>query len=135
MHKRDVSVIVLIDKNKRILLQHRDDQATRFALEWGFFGGGMKDGETPIQTLWREIREEISYSLKDPQLIWQQDYTIPECKEMGTEYVFTETYDGSPLHLSEGGAMRWCTLAEMKKLPMNAVDRRVVDFLVEYFGS
>lgn len=129
--KRDVSVIVLVDIERRILLQYRDAHAKRFALEWGFFGGGMKEGETPEQTLYREIKEELVYTPHSPKLIWQQEYTIPELGESGTEYVFTEEYDGSPLQLSEGGDMRWCTLDEAQALALNQVDRRVLAFLVE----
>lgn len=132
--KRDVSILILIDKNKHILLQHRDDKAKRFALQWGFFGGGMKEGENPEQTLYREIKEELAYTPQSPKLIWQQEYTIPELDESGTEYVFIEQYDGSPLQLSEGGDLRWCTLSEAQELPINAVDRLVLAFLVEYFN-
>ncbi len=132
--KRDVSIIVLVDTEGRILLQHRDANAKRFALQWGFFGGGMKEGETPEQTMYREIKEELTYTPHSPKLIWQQEYTIPELGESGTEYVFIEQYDGSPLQLSEGGDMRWCTLEEAQELPINAVDRLVLAFLVKYFG-
>lgn len=128
--KRDVSIIVLVDTENRILLQYRDEKAKRFALEWGFFGGGMKEGETPEQTLYREIKEELAYTPYSPKLIWQQEYTIPELGESGTEYVFLEKYDGSPLNLSEGGSMQWCTLDEATALPLNTVDRRVVSFLI-----
>jgi 8-oxo-dGTP pyrophosphatase MutT (NUDIX family) len=46
------------------LLQRRDAKRTIFYPDhWGFFGGAMEAGESPAQTLARELREELELDL------------------------------------------------------------------------
>ena len=60
--------IVLFDKKHKILLQHRTNNANRNPGIWGFFGGRIKPGESPLKALYREIWEELRYLLKAPFL-------------------------------------------------------------------
>ena len=53
------AVIILKDEHGRILLQHRDEKAPRYPNYWGFFGGGVEEGETPEVALKREAKEEL----------------------------------------------------------------------------
>ena len=55
-----VSDVIIIEGNKILLVQERKQQA--YGL-WNFPGGKVKDGETPEQTAYREIQEELSVEL------------------------------------------------------------------------
>lgn len=46
MKTRNVALIIFYDENKRILLQDRLN-ISKYGEEWGFFGGEIKEGETP----------------------------------------------------------------------------------------
>lgn len=61
---------LLIENGKgEILLQLRDNNpALPYPNCWGTFGGQIEDGETPEQAIIREIKEELDYNLKDPEL-------------------------------------------------------------------
>ena len=48
MAGRKVALIVFYDKENKILLQDRRKISKR-GEEWGFFGGGIEEGETPKQ--------------------------------------------------------------------------------------
>lgn len=39
---RNISVILLINTDKKFLLQHRADDTKRAPGKWGFFGGGIE---------------------------------------------------------------------------------------------
>ncbi|MDP2708681.1 MAG: NUDIX domain-containing protein [bacterium] len=58
---RNVALIILFDQDKKILLQHRAEDAKRLPGYWGFFGGGIDQGETPEQAVRRETMEVLKY--------------------------------------------------------------------------
>src|SRR5690348_7786634 len=72
MAVRDVSVCVLYTFSGRILLQHRTNDAFRLPGYWAFFGGGIEKGGTPMEALIREIREELSYQVQNPNFLLAQ---------------------------------------------------------------
>lgn len=124
--KRDVAVILLHDEKKRILLQHRSEDAERLPGYWAFFCGGIKPGETPEQAVKREAQEELEYILIHPRHVLTQE--LPEEYGSGTMYVFMEKYDSrKPLLLKEGIGMTWNTPLEARKLKMVKHDREVLE--------
>jgi|TARA_R110000851_G_scaffold214484_1_gene367184 8-oxo-dGTP pyrophosphatase MutT (NUDIX family) len=52
--------ILLSEDTKRILLQLRSPDR-RNKNYWGFWGGGAEGNETPVQTIERELSEEIGF--------------------------------------------------------------------------
>lgn len=66
--------------------------------EWNFLGGGIEDGETPEQTLYREIKEETGIKQRDLQLIGKSKniftYEFPE--EVKNKY--GNKYQGARRH-------------------------------------
>lgn len=122
--RRDVAVILLYDKEKRILLQHRSDDAKRLPGYWAFFGGGIKPGETPLEAVKREAQEELNYTLKNPKKVLEQELGSGHS---GTMSVFMEEYNPTQkLILREGKEMGWKILSETKELKMVAHDREVI---------
>jgi 8-oxo-dGTP pyrophosphatase MutT (NUDIX family) len=62
--ERAVSLLLPYKKeNGEILvyLQRRDKDAKRLPDWFGFFGGGIEEGESPEQALLREVKEELNY--------------------------------------------------------------------------
>lgn len=64
MKLRKVALIIFYDKDKRILLQNREG-ISKLGEKWGYFGGGIEEGETPQQAVVRETKEELNYDLKE----------------------------------------------------------------------
>lgn len=59
-----ISIVIFYDKEKILIQDRRDFDTIRFGEEYSFFGGKIKQGETPKQTLKREIKEELNIDLK-----------------------------------------------------------------------
>ncbi len=55
--------IVFRDHVGRVLLQFRDDWASKSPLCFAIFGGAALEGETGVQTALREIKEELGLEL------------------------------------------------------------------------
>lgn len=110
MPTRPTSGILLYTKDKKVLLQHRSDDAPRNPGAWGFFGGGLEEGETPIEAVVRETYEELEYKLADPQLIDTLEYEHEGLRVV--LYAFAQEYDGQPLVLREGQAYGWFSTDE-----------------------
>jgi len=129
---RNVAIIILYDNKKRILLQHRKEDAERLPVYWGFFGGGIDEGETPEEAVRRETKEELNYELGNPKLIMVQEFKGKH--HDGTKYVFVEKYNPSKkLKLCEGQGMKWVLLNETKLLKIVDHDIEVLGYIKDKF--
>jgi 8-oxo-dGTP diphosphatase len=120
-----VSVIILYDNERRILLQHRTEDAPSYPNYWAFFGGGIERGESAEQAIKREVLEELSYRLTDPRLFTTQRFNYRGRSH--AMHAFCEKYDGSPLILGEGQGMGWFSFFQTKALRINKHDRLVIE--------
>ena len=75
---RKGACVIMADESERIALQLRDNKPhVGAANEWGLFGGLMEDGESPEQTILREIEEELEITLTPGRLRLVKRYTTP----------------------------------------------------------
>ncbi|MDP2704416.1 MAG: NUDIX domain-containing protein [bacterium] len=78
--QRHVSILAPLkrkDGKTYIFLQKRSENAKRAPGYFGFFGGGIKDGETPEQALEREIQEELTF--KSTKHSFFKKYDLERC--------------------------------------------------------
>ncbi|MFC1612341.1 NUDIX domain-containing protein [Patescibacteria group bacterium] len=129
---RNIAVIILYDKDKNILLQHRSEDAKRLPGYWAFFGGGIDENETPEQTVRREAMEELGYKLNNPKLIMTQCFVWK--KDKNTKYVFMEEYNGDrELTLGEGQGMSWYHFSELDELKIVDHDKKVLEYIKDKY--
>ena len=130
-----VALIILYDSDNRFLLQHRTTRAERAPGYWGFFGGSIKKGETPEDTVRREAFEELNYTAKDPKLIVEQDFKLNQV--LGHMYVFIEAFDDDKagLRLQEGQGWDWYKASEIFGLKMFDHDKRVIKIVSHYLEN
>ncbi len=114
--------IILFDKNKKILLQHRDNNASVFPNKWGFFGGRIEKEETPLDAVKRECMEELGYKLENPKLILKKNVDEREF------HIFIEKFNPSKkLTLKEGNGMSWFEIKDLKKINMTPISEEVLE--------
>lgn len=130
--KRDVAVILLYTPEKKILFQHRAENARRSPGFWGFFGGGINLGETPEQAVTRECAEELVYHLKNPRRVMIKDI-ISGYK--GKMYVFMEEYNSTKgIQLQEGKGFAWLSCDEFLSLDKIILhDKETIEYLKDKF--
>ena len=94
----------------KVLVQNRVDP------DWGgltFPGGHIEPGESLVDSVVREMREETGLTVLDPRLIGSKSWM----KDDGSRYLvllYTASQYEGELHSSEEGEIRWMTLEEMR---------------------
>lgn len=121
----DVALILLFDRRRRLLLQHRTSDAWIMPDHWAFFGGAIEASETPEEAVRREAVEELGHVLQAPRLVRSVAYRHEDL--WGWIHVFAEAFfgDKSRLELHEGQGWGWYELAETGALLMIERDRGI----------
>jgi 8-oxo-dGTP diphosphatase len=122
-----VVALALICRAERWFLQRRDPANAVLPGLWEFPGGKVEAGETPEQTLARELQEEVGLNLLS-------SHPWPVLEGAVQLHPFLVEVDGDP-HTELGWG--WFTAREMLKLPIPPMNRTMVDRIQGFrnFGS
>lgn len=117
-------VIFAIIRDKKVLMQQRDENCKRFPLMWCLPGGGSEEGENYETTLLRETKEEYDLDLKLEQCTHLMDYNDGADKV----YICKVNTNQEP-KLKEGLAMKWMTIDEVEKLELGFHQEGIISVL------
>ena len=120
---------------RRVLLQHRTDDAPTYPGHWGMFGGGgePEDDGDPRRTLRREVYEELGVALDPAKIVALWDYLTSRGSQ---RYVFLYPWDDPeyPFAQAEGQAHGWFTADDaLASLILTENARRDLTLLIERF--
>ncbi|AYG60687.1 8-oxo-dGTP diphosphatase MutT [Rhizobium jaguaris] len=123
-----VAACALIDTDGRILLAQRPEGKSLAGL-WEFPGGKVEPGETPEETLVRELQEELGIQTKIPCLapLTFASHTYETFHLLMPLYV-CRRYEGIP-HGREGQALKWVRPQALRDYPMPPADEPLIPFL------
>ncbi len=103
--KNGASVILYVAD--KVLLQRRTDDAKTYPSFWTTFGGHTEDGESPVTTATREIREELGISIDPSELHVLGTIRVLRGDETGDIYYYSALLQAelSELSLGEGSGI------------------------------
>jgi len=123
-----VAACALIDTDGRILLAQRPEGKSLAGL-WEFPGGKVESGETPEETLVRELEEELGITTKiaclAPLTFASHSY---ETFHLLMPLYICRRYEGIPQG-REGQALKWVRPQALRDYPMPPADEPLISML------
>lgn len=123
-----VAACALVDADGRILLAQRPEGKSLAGL-WEFPGGKVESGETPEETLIRELEEELGIRTKVACLapLTFASHTYETFHLLMPLYV-CRRYEGIP-HGAEGQVIKWVKPQALRDYPMPPADEPLIPYL------
>ncbi|MCJ8520301.1 8-oxo-dGTP diphosphatase [Pseudorhizobium tarimense] len=123
-----VAACALVDADGRILLAQRPEGKSLAGL-WEFPGGKVEPGETPEETLIRELEEELGITTKVACLapLTFASHTYESFHLLMPLYI-CRRYEGIPQG-QEGQAIKWVRVRDLRSYPMPPADEPLIPFL------
>ena len=96
----------------------------KLAGSWEFPGGKLEPGETRVEALARELREELGIGIAQPRPLIRVRHRYPFGEVLIDMWVVYR-YDGEPRGL-DGQQLRWCHQDELATADLLPADRPIV---------
>lgn len=128
-----VAACALVDADGRILLAQRPEGKNLAGL-WEFPGGKVEAGETPEETLVRELQEELGVTTRIPCLapLTFASHTYETFHLLMPLYV-CRRFEGIATG-REGQALKWVRPANLRDYPMPPADEPLIPYLLDLLG-
>jgi len=125
-----VVACALIDADKRVLLAQRPEDKPMAGL-WEFPGGKVEPGESPEQTLIRELHEELGITVSEPCLapLTFASHAYQTFHLLMPLYI-CRRWEGMVI-AREGQALAWVRANKLRDYPMPAADIPLIPHLLD----
>ena len=125
-----VVACALVDHDGRVLITQRPEGKPLAGL-WEFPGGKVEAGETPEETLIRDLHEELGIETKAaclaPLTFASHDY---ERFHLLMPLFVCRRFTGTPM-AKEGQALKWVRPRQLRDYPMPPADEPLIPFLID----
>ena len=125
-----VAACALIDADKRVLIAQRPEGKPMGGL-WEFPGGKVEEGETPEQTIIRELREELAVTVTEPCLapLTFASHDYREFHILMPLFV-CRRWEGVPVPV-EAQQLKWVRPNRLRGFPMPPADEPLISHLAD----
>ena len=111
-----VKALLRNKEGKYLLIRRSSEKYPEVGARWDIVGGRINPGETLLENLKREIKEEINLELKsEPKLVAAQDILRIEGRHV-VRLTFIGEIEGEPKLDDDHTEFKWFAAEEIKKL-------------------
>ncbi len=125
-----VAACALIDPDRRVLIAQRPEGKPMAGL-WEFPGGKVEEGETPEDTVIRELAEELAISVTRPCLapLTFASHDYPDSHILMPLFI-CRRWEGVPVP-RESQQLRWVRANRLRDFRMPAADEPLISHLAD----
>lgn len=106
------ALIVPINSKRQIFIQDRRGYKKP---DWGYFGGEIETGETPLKAVIRESKEELDVEIKPEELKYLGISTTLQNGHKIIRYMYLYPTEQKVFNVLEGQGGHWLTFAEVQE--------------------
>jgi len=111
------ALLIPINSKSEIFIQDRRGYKIP---DWGFFGGGIELGETPLIAVVREAKEELSIELLPEDIIYLGEHNTEYNNEAIIRHIFLYKTEGETFDVKEGNGGAWLSAEKALQLLIEA---------------
>lgn len=126
LSKKTVGVRMLLMQDKKVLLVKHSYQSG-----WYTIGGGVEAGETPLEAMKRELKEEVGATLLNNPQLFSVYYSRNEKRDDYVVFYVAEGCTQEVVHSDEIAEQRWFSLDDLPADITPATKRRIQEYLGE----
>ncbi|RSJ95027.1 8-oxo-dGTP diphosphatase [Streptococcus australis] len=111
------NICIIEEPANRVVLQYRSPEKNHWS-GYAFPGGHIEEGESLVESVIREIKEETGLTISNPQLAAVKNWQL----ENGTRYIvfcYKATEFTGQLRSSEEGGVSWVPKDQLEKLDLS----------------
>jgi len=118
----------LIFRDGRLLVCQRHENG-RFPLKWEFPGGKVELGESDVEALGRELREELGIAVREAKPVFQHEHVYPGGPAVSLRFFRILSHDGAVQNLVFQ-RIEWVDWVALENLDFLEADRPLIQRLV-----
>lgn len=113
-----VTEAIIINSDKKILLSKRAEFKQKFPLMWEFTGGSVKQGETTLEAILRELKEELNINLKKDDAKLYKTVKDDDVNDFKDIWIFYANIKLSELNFNDNEVIdaKWVDIKEIKNM-------------------